>query len=84
MSTSPSHRGHGLVVADGRLVGGGPAAGRLDRGDHLAGGRVVAAVVDGHGGAVGGQAQGDGAADAPGPAGDQGDPAVQPAHAVLA
>ena len=67
----------GLEVVDRRLVGGGPPAGGLDGAHGLLGRVGVLAVVDGDGGAVLGQGQRDGPADAPAAAGDQRHPSVE-------
>lgn len=61
----------GLELGDVGLYGEGAV--RADEGDEGVGGGGVGEVVDDDGGAVGGEAEGDGFADAVGGAGDEGD-----------
>jgi hypothetical protein len=78
---------HADVVVPGvdrRLVGLGPAAPAPDLLDGGPGGVLVAPVVHGHVGAVVGQAERDGAADAPPTTGDQRHPSFEPpGHAAM-
>ena len=59
-----------------------PASGGDEGVDRLGHGPLVAAVHD-DGGAGGGEGLGDGAPDAPGPSGDDGDPVVEPVPWVV-
>ena len=67
------HARHSGDIRDVGLGGDGPAAGRLDPGDHRLRRGGVAGVVHHHGEAVLGEALGDRGADAAGGAGDDGD-----------